>query len=263
MHCSFSLEHYKECLQLARDKGYSIIPVKDYSSFDYQYIGSEKKHSISNYDKVILLRHDIDFSLEYAYELANIEYDLGVCSSYYVYLHSPTYSALSPKSMGMIKAMKGMGHEIGLHYDSRYSLSSNMVSYRYDDEDEDHYYSIEDIALNSITDDYVSTFTQHNPSMTKIPNNMELYKLNNPNDLPIKYISDSGRNWREGCMCKHIGKVDKLHILVHPVWWVGRGNSRDEVVYNMISDLKNSLERDRLDIVKQMKEYCSDLKIEY
>src|ERR1044072_7356215 len=99
LNCSFTLQHYKECIELAKDKGYSIIPVKDY---DKQ-------------KKVILLRHDIDFSLEYAYEFANIEYDLGVCSSYYVYLHSPTYNALSPKSMEMIKAMKDMGHEIGLH----------------------------------------------------------------------------------------------------------------------------------------------------
>jgi hypothetical protein len=34
----------------------------------------------------------------------------------------------------------------------------------------------------------------------------------------LKYISDSGRNWRQECMCHHIGVDDKMQILVHSEW---------------------------------------------
>ena len=36
----------------------------------------------------------------------------------------------------------------------------------------------------------------------------------------MKYISESGCRWREGCMCKFIQeKTPKLTILTHPFWW--------------------------------------------
>jgi hypothetical protein len=34
----------------------------------------------------------------------------------------------------------------------------------------------------------------------------------------LKYISDSGRNWRQERMCHHIGVDDKMQILVHSEW---------------------------------------------
>lgn len=225
MNCQFSLNHYVECIELAEQEGYKIKRVCDYNNED---------------KKVILLRHDIDFSLKYALELAKLEYQIGIKSSYYVYLHSWGYNALAPESMDIIKKISKMGHEIGLHYDSRYLLHC------------------EGNIIHDLIHEKEITFSQHNPGMTD--------KLNNDvNSLPLKYISDSGRNWREGCMCEHIGKHNKLHILVHPIWWVGksRGGSRDETIFNLILDEKNHLDHVYKDIVKQMKDYCRDLGIEY
>jgi hypothetical protein len=222
VNCGFTLTHYKECIELARDSGYTIIPVKD---FDKQ-------------KKVILLRHDIDFSLEYAYELANFEYDLGINSSYYVYLHSPTYNALSPKSMGMIKAMKGMGHEIGLHYDSRYDLG----------------YSEKDIIPTIIKDD-VKSMTQHFPAAT-LP--MYYQDIIDPITLKIKYISDSGRNWREGCMCNHIGKGN-LHINTHAEWWVTNSQSREDMIRILYESQHATLQKDVEGIREMLSDYERDV----
>lgn len=208
---------------MAKDKGIEIIPVKDYS---------EQK-------KVILLRHDIDFSLEYAYELANFEYDLGVCSSYYVYLHSPTYNALSPKSMGMIKAMKGMGHEIGLHYDSRYDLG----------------YCEKEI-IPTICKDDIKSMSQHNPSMT-LP--MWYDDTIDPKDIKIKYISDSGRNWREKCLCSNIGKHDKLHVNMHPEWWCSNSNSREDMIKKLYLSQHATLQKDIEGIREMLSDYVKEL----
>lgn len=220
MPCEFSKQHYFDTLLKAKDLGYEIKRVCDYSD--------DKK--------VILLRHDIDFSLDYAHKLATYEERFGIKSSYYVYLHTQTYNALSPEGMDIIRKIKKLGHEIGLHYDSRYDLK------------------YEDAVLADINKEKdIKSYTQHNPSMTKS------FHFLDPNDVKIKYISDSGRNWREGCFCKWIGKEDKLHVLVHPIWWVGNGNSRAEIVHNMILDTKKNIDKAHGDIKQMYVEYEREL----
>jgi hypothetical protein len=226
LHCAFTLDHYKEIIELAKDNSYLICPVKDYS----------------NQRKVILLRHDIDFSLEYAYELANVEYDLGVCSSYYVYLHSELYNALSPKSMGMLRAMKEMGHEIGLHYDSNHYMAFEDEMLRY-------WLYQQDNKIDTLT------MTQHFPASNK---KMTYFK--DPNDLPIKYIADSGRNWREKCICQWIGKQDRLHVNIHPEWWVG-GIDRWDALNKMYQSYESSLARNMTDVRDMLRDYEVALKL--
>ena len=225
MKCEFSLTHYKECIELAKDKGYTIIRTKDYIPvLDYKR---------KDWDKVLLLRHDIDFSLEYAYELANIEYDLGVKSSYYLYLHSELYNALSPKSMGMIDSMSNMDHEIGLHYDSRYYLNSER-----------------EIMFDLIG--VQRSWSQHWPASN---HSLDRHDLISPNDTKLKYISDSGRNWREGCMCQHIGKENKLHISCHPEWWVSNGKDRWEAIHNMYENYEGNLARNIGEVRNMLSDY--------
>lgn len=221
MNCNFTLQHYKECIELARDKGYTIKPVKDFATHGSQ----------------ILMRHDIDFSLEYAYELASFEYDLGVKSSYYVYLHSPTYNALSPKSMGMIKAMKGMGHEIGFHYDSNFDIGG------------------EDMLVASLVEQSIKSVTHHFPAS----NDFKDYDyLTNPNNLNLKYISDSGRNWRSKCMCNWIGK-ENLHINTHAEWWVSDTDSREQMLNRLYTTLESRLAEDMRGIKQMLFEYERDV----
>ena len=222
MKCEFSLTHYKECIELAKDRGYKIKRVKDH------YFDS------LNGKKVILLRHDVDFSLEYAYELANIEYDLGVKSSYYIYLHSELYNPLSPKSMGMIKSIVDMGHEIGLHYDSRYDVGE------------------EDIFLSRIAQDPIDSVGHHWPASNQFLNYNYLL---NPNKLEYKYISDSGRNWRDGCLCENIGKYGKLHVSMHPEWWVSGGVDRWQAINNMYQSYEATLSRNITDVRNMIKDY--------
>ena len=225
MKCEFSLAHYKECIELAKDKGYTIATARNY------------REQINK--QVILLRHDVDFSLEYAYELANFEYDLGINSSYYIYLHSELYNALSPKSMAMIREMKGMGHEIGLHAEG------------------DTYLGIEEQLIPDILGDYrLYSYTTHLHNLRKpliIP-----YLVNPQTDIKIKYISDSGRNWREGCMCNHIGKINKLHILVHPEWWVSNGVTREDAVHKLWQSQLQTTVRNMTDIKQMVVDYVRD-----
>lgn len=184
MHCEFSPKHYLETISAYKDAGYHIGPVGDYFHNDVYY-----KH--------ILLRHDVDLSLDYALEMALLEKDNGIQSTYFILLTSDLYSAVSPSGRDRIKAIKEAGHEIALHIDSRYYMGT-----------------CEFTVLSEIAQTTVSTWARHLVNVTP--------ELNMPRDaakIPYKYLSDSGMNWRERCWCNHINKeYDKMQILIHPEW---------------------------------------------
>jgi hypothetical protein len=230
MQCGFTKQHYFDCLTKAQDLGYEIKPVKDYDVMD---------------DKVILLRHDIDYSLDYAHKLATWENRFGIKSSYYIHLHSETYNALEPRSLEIIRKIHKLGHEIGFHYDAKYHIPT------------------ESLFVSKIVDGgktQMESYTLHNASTDRL--NMRFYHLKYPNEWDLKYISESGRNWREGCMCKWIGKVNKLLILLHPLWWVNEG-VRDKVMHEVVELAKKNLDKGRDNYLKVLRKYCEDLGIEY
>ena len=52
-----------------------------------------------------ILRHDIEFSIDRAYELAKVEKELGVTSTYTVQVRNNTYNALSEKNIDLINLL--------------------------------------------------------------------------------------------------------------------------------------------------------------
>lgn len=77
MKCSFTMEHYKEICELISNSSYRSI------FFDEAYDKEEN---------VIILRHDVDQSLESSLELAKIEEEKGLKSVYFIWLTSPFYN---------------------------------------------------------------------------------------------------------------------------------------------------------------------------
>ena len=88
-----------EYIDLLKDK--TTICVKDY-----------KKHH-----KGVIVRHDIDYSLEMAYEFSRYEKLNKINSTYYILLTSNVYNIFSYSSQKIIKQMISDGFEIGLHFD--------------------------------------------------------------------------------------------------------------------------------------------------
>ena len=95
----FSYNEYKNIIKLVK----SHLPIKDFADI------TEKTK------KYCVVRHDIEFSLDRAYELARIEKNLGISSTYTVQLRNNTYNALSDKNIILIHEIKQLGHKIGLH----------------------------------------------------------------------------------------------------------------------------------------------------
>lgn len=195
----FTFQGYRSLLGLLRERGYIFA--------DY--------HNYSNYPQCVILRHDMDNSIEKAVTIAKIEAEFGVKATYFVLLKTDFYNPASRKSLEGLRHILSLGHELGLHFDEM----------AYDGlEDATGAIKKEVSVLSEILDYPVTTVSMHRPSQRTLDANYDLSPLVNSygkrffNDF--KYLSDSRRRWREPIldMIKS-GQYDRLHILTHPIWY--------------------------------------------
>lgn len=198
-----------------------------YESFEQvvkKYIESNYIFStFENYDneinqKIILMRHDVDFDLDVAKKFALFEKDLGISSSYFFRISAKNYNLFSPNVLNILFEISNFGHEVGLHLDSNIEMTNS---------DYKNLIKITKHTLEDKLDKEIKSFSIHEPSRTSIKHNFDfLYDIGFVNDCyspkffeSIKYISDSSARWREGHFGEWINKVDKLQVLTHPIWW--------------------------------------------
>ena len=205
--CNFSLKHYQSCLETAQKSGYKFLTMKE---------AVELK---APQKKVIVLRHDIDHQLRLALKFAKIEKSLGIKATYFIRLHA-RYHPFSHKGYRVLKQLKEMNHELGLHYDCDFATLF--------DEDPRHFLRRDKELFETLIQDKVHGVSPHEPMRSSIKltdkeANMHgfLYQAyTNLFTKDMKYISDSSCRWREGCMCEFIKKEEpRLCILTHPIWW--------------------------------------------
>ncbi len=151
-------------------------------------------HDWKNITHPVIMRHDIDNSIECALHLAEFENAMGANSTFFVLLTSDFYNVFSLNNMKMLKQIMNLGHEIGLHFDE----------VRYPDA------GIEDISrlilqeaevLSKVIESKVSTVSMHRPSKNVLSANIEIPGMVNSYGKvyfeDFKYLSDSRRRWRE------------------------------------------------------------------
>jgi hypothetical protein len=92
-----------------------------------------------NQKKMTCLRHDVDYDLDLAVDIAFLEYRYEYKSSFYL-LPSANYFSLDNKFFTKIKKIQEMGHEIGIHFNGLAEFKSNKI-----DSIEERYKFITDI----------------------------------------------------------------------------------------------------------------------
>lgn len=112
----FTETNYKTILQRLLCKGYEFI------KFDYQKINLGTK--------IVLWRHDVDYSLNRAYQLADIEERLGITATYFIHMQSSFYNIFEPSQYEIIERIISQGHAIGLHFDYGFYTRSRRMSNR-------------------------------------------------------------------------------------------------------------------------------------
>ena len=232
----FTYNSYRNLIYLLRGNGYAITSY----------------HTWQETDRCVILRHDIDTSLEKAVELARVEQELGVSSTYFVLLTSDFYNTASKVSVEKLRAIQSMGHELGLHFDEKAypeGAPEETVARILCERD----------ILSSILGTPVTTVSMHRPSEEtleadlKIPGMVNSYGKTFFHDF--KYLSDSRRRWREPVLdIVSAGTYDRLHILTHAFWY----RDQEEDITTTVSDFINSANMERYE---QMEENITDLAL--
>jgi hypothetical protein len=210
--CAFDLAHYRELVEAAQAGGYR------FAFFDRDPSAGD-----------LLLRHDVDLSLEAALELAELEADLGVSATYFLMTESVFYNLASRAGETALRRLRELGHRVGLH--AVYPRAE--LDERFD-----------------------RVVAWHNPeaqfmtaSVDGGANAMEPRFF-----VPGRYRSDSNQRWREGCPHEALarGDFDWLQLLTHPEIWVYPGATMRETMLAMLdAERKRRLEQlaaDRIDL---------------
>ena len=212
MICPFDLGHYRELVEAAKAGGYR------FAFFDATPQPGD-----------LLLRHDVDLSLEAALAMAELEAELEAPATYFLMTRSEFYNLDAPSGHDAIERLRRLGHRVGLH-----SV--------YPDEHRDRRFD--------------PVLAWHNPDPEYMTAPVEgVVNAMQPGFFdPERYRSDSNQRWRHGCPHEKLarGGFEWLQLLIHPEIWVYPGDTMRESMLAMLDaerDLRLAqLEADRIDL---------------
>jgi len=162
----------------------------------------------------IILRHDIDFDLEAAWNLSLVEEESGVRSTFFVLVSTHYYNAAAPKARELLKKLVERGFEVGLHFDpSVYpdALGTTIAAG----------FNSERAFLESIVGVDVKSVSVHNPTAhglyPKFPGVINAYDSRWFD--PGRYVSDSLRRWKRDpfALVSQATDLGRVQVLCHPI----------------------------------------------
>ena len=212
MSCAFDLEHYRELLGAARAGGYR------FRFFDRPPTAGD-----------LFLRHDVDLMLEAAVELAEVEADEGVGSTYFLMTESLFYNLASNEGRTALQRLRDLGHQVGLHA----VWPRSELDERFDP---------------------VVAWHNPDPDFMSRPVDGAVNVMAAPWFETDSYRSDSNQHWRSGCPHAELrqGHFEWLQLLTHPEIWVYEGETMRETMLTMLDHERErrlvQLAEDRIDL---------------
>jgi hypothetical protein len=193
--CAFDLAHYAELLAAARAGGYR------FAFFDREPRSGD-----------VLLRHDVDMSLDAALTMAELEAERGVAATYFLMTGSDFYNLGSRSGVAALARLRELGHRVGLHG------------------------VYPDATLDDRFDPVVAWHTP-DPEFMSVPLPDAVNAMQPGYFDPARYRSDSNQHWRSGCPHDElaVGAFDWLQLLVHPEIWVYDGATMRETMVSQLA----------------------------
>ena len=212
MSCSFDLGHYRDLLEAGRAGGYH------FAFFDREPEPGD-----------LLLRHDVDLSLDAAVRLAELEADAGAAATYFLMTESVFYNLASDEGQLAIERLRTLGHRVGVH----------AVWPRGD-----------------LDERFDPVLAWHNPDPAYMSEPVEgAANVMEPRFFsPAAYRSDSNQQWRHGCPHAELaaGAFEWLQLLTHPEIWAYPGATMRETMLAMLDAERDrrleQLAADRIDL---------------
>lgn len=213
----FSFARYRRLMEIAKQQ----FEICNYETFQFR-------------KSFLLVRHDVDFSLNIALEIAKIEAELGIKSTFFLNPHSDFYNLLEQSQSEIVKQIMALGHDLGLHFDAPYhEISSELMLENAIKKDVQ--------LLEIFFETTIKAFSFHNPNSFELSCEQDRYAgLVNCYSARFKnevgYCSDSNGIWRHENMLEVLleGGYKCLQILTHPNWWRAAGSSPREKIVRAI-----------------------------
>lgn len=237
----FSFNDYRKIIEIIKETG----RVTDYKEALYA-------------DKFAIMRHDVEYSVERAYELARVESSMDFCSTYFFQWTNNSYNILSRKNKDLIKDMHERGHTIGLHF--ALNGMTDMEGIR-------NQILKEIRILNELFGFTIDIFSIHRPSKDVLRENIKLPGIINAyqdefftfgenvteeTPVSVKYLSDANHIWRYGYPDeKNIKSYDKVQILTHPFAWCKAG-------YDNFDNYKTLVDEKYKELIDSIDKECKD-----
>jgi hypothetical protein len=203
--CAFDLDHYRELLDAAQAGGYR------FAFFDREPQAGD-----------LLLRHDVDLSLDAALRVAELEADAGASATYFLMTRSVFYNLASPEGERALERLRTLGHHIGLH-----ALHPHV----------------------DLDDRFDPVVAWHNPDpdFMREPIDGVVNVMQAPWFDPDHYRSDSNQHWRSGCPHDELAarRFEWLQLLTHPEIWAYPGETMRETMVAML-DAEHARDVERL-----------------
>jgi hypothetical protein len=211
---NYSIKNYRSIIEQALASGYRFVPF----SVDLS----------AQTSRLIYLRHDVDYSLEMAAELACVNADLGVQGTFFVLLRSQVYNPLSSWSKNLLGRIHGFGQHLALHATLQHSAVEEIESQLRADFE----FLSRDVPM------ILPVFSWHNPNVEVLERNSSLEKVAGLINVysarftkEAAYFSDSNmRHSTEDFLSLVSGqRGDALQLLFHPLNWVIGGSDMRDV----------------------------------
>jgi hypothetical protein len=188
--CEFSLGHYCELLEAAQSGG-------------YRFAGFDRPPEAGD----LIIRHDIDLSLEAAVEMAELETGAGAWSTWCLMTRSRFYNLDSTVGADAIEQLRALGHRVA------------------------HHAVWPSVDLDARFDPVVA-WHNPDPEYMSAPIDGATNAMAAPWFDPDHYRSDSNSHWRHGCPHDALaaGEFEWLQLLIHPEIWVYEGVTMGETM---------------------------------
>lgn len=187
-----------------------------------------------NCDNFILWRHDVDYSLQHALSLAKLEHQRGIHATYFINIHSEFYNALASDETKIIRNIRALGHDIGIHLDANYYKVDDISAL-------ERALEIELLIFEKILGSRPKAFSFHNPNATHLFYDAQYYAglincYSTYFKQEVNYVSDSNGYWRfqsiQGVLDSK--EINKLQVLTHPGWWQEHPNYPRERIHKIV-----------------------------
>jgi len=213
MSCAFDLAHYAEIVAAAQAGGYRFA----------HFEGAPAEGTV-------ILRHDVDLSLDAAVRMAELEHDAGATATYFLMTESVFYNLVSSEGVAAIERLRALDHRVALH-------------------------AVYPNAPHDRRFDPVVAWHNPDPDYMRAPlADGRINVMQEPWFDPATYRSDSNQSWRSGCPHDELraGAFPWLQLLTHPEIWAYPGETMGQTMRAMLEAEKErrlqQLADDRIDL---------------